>query len=414
MTARSAAIGRRYGLDWLRIVVFSFLILVHIIPFFTSTDWQITPTAPVEWLRVPQLAFTAWRMTLLFVISGVASRFLINKGQGGFGWRRTVRLLPALVFGTFVIVAPQAFINAKVNFGYQHGFWWFYTHDYFTFSKATGLMLPTWAHLWFVAYMLTYSLILAMVLQLPARYRAAMQPRFDRIFTSWRLLVVPLLYLCAAKYILARWSTQTYAFIDDWHAHTVFFACFAFGVGMARSTTVWSTIAANWRLYGGLAIAAFGFVAFKELSWPAESPTPQAIGVAYDFAREVQRWGTVLALFGMADRYWHHDNAARRYLTEAVFPYYIAHQLIIIMTIYWMRTNNFGILTTCVVAVVATIVGCGLFYELVKRSGPFRPLFGLPWQATQRHGAASRTTPGGAGLTRAENNAASAGAPARR
>jgi glucans biosynthesis protein C len=388
MTERPAAVSRRYGLDWLRITVFGFLIFFHIGEFFKPTGWQGSAAAPIEWITIPMLALSAWRMSLLFVISGVASRFLIGKARIGFGRSRTLRLLPPLLFAGGVIVAPQAFYNATANYGYQQSFAHFYIHDYLRFSNDVGLILPTWGHLWFVAYLLAYSWLLALILMLPPQHLQAIQRAFDKVFTGWRLLVVPLLYLCAAKYLLAPWTPQTYDFVNDWHAHAVFLACFAFGVGMARSTAVWVTIGANWRVYGGLAIAAFGFVAFKELSWPGDAVPPHAVGLAYDFARELQRWGAILALFGLADRYWNHDNAARRYFTEAVFPYYIAHEAFIVIVLFSPRMKGLDNLTLFGLTMIITFVGCALFYELVRRSGPLRPLFGLSWPV-ERHPRAS-------------------------
>jgi hypothetical protein len=377
MTASATGdIARRYGLDWLRIAAFGLLILYHIGMFFVPWGWHIKSATPVDWLTLPMLAVNAWRLPLLFAISGVASRFLIGKG-GAFGRSRTKRLLPALLFGSFVIVAPQAWIDVTVNHGYTQPFGWFYAHDYFSFSDRLGIILPTWNHLWFVAYLLVYSWVLALVLMLPARTRSALQRGFDRLFAGWRLLLVPALYFLACEFILNPIFPETHALVDDWDAHAVYFACFAFGVGVARSHGLWRTLEARWPVFAAVALAGFAVVAAAELLWSDERVAPPLALAAYGVARVLQGWGAILALFGFANRHWHHDSAARRYLTEAVFPYYIVHQTIIVVVAWWLRPYGLGNGASFAVLFAATVSGCALFYELVRRSGPLRPLFGL-------------------------------------
>ncbi|MGL4542321.1 MAG: acyltransferase family protein, partial [Polymorphobacter sp.] len=265
--------ARRYGLDWLRIAAFGLLILYHIGMFFVPWGWHIKSATPVAWLTLPMLGVNAWRLPLLFAISGVASRFLIGKG-GNFGRSRSNRLLPALLFGSFVIVAPQAWVDLSVNHGYTRPFSWFYIHDYFSFSDRLGLIVPTWNHLWFVAYLLVYSWVLALVLLLPARIRRALQAGFDRLFAGWRLLLVPLLYFLAGEVILDPLFPETHALVDDWDAHATYFACFAFGVGVARSHRLWRVLDARWPVFAAVALASFAVVAAAELAWPDDRAAP--------------------------------------------------------------------------------------------------------------------------------------------
>ncbi len=376
--------ARRFGLDWLRIGAFGLLIFYHIGMYFVPWGWHIKSPQPVAWLELPMLALNAWRLPLLFAISGVASRFLIAKapassGHRGlaFGRSRAGRLLPALLFGSFVIVAPQAWVDVTVNHDYRQSFGWFYRHDYFSFSDRLGIILPTWNHLWFVAYLLVYSWILALVLMLPASARAALQNGFDRLLGGRRLFIVPALYFLFCGLVLAPRFPETHALVDDWKAHAVYFACFAFGVGVARSQRLWHAIDIRWPVHAALALGGFAVVAFAHVYWPANAAVPPPLMVLYEAARVLQGWGAILALFGFANTHWHHDSAARRYLTEAVFPYYIAHQTIIVMVAWWLRTYALSNGIRFAILALATVAGCGLFYEIARRSGPLRPLFGL-------------------------------------
>lgn len=394
MTASAPGdIARRYGLDWLRIGAFALLIFYHIGMFFVPWGWHIKSATPVEWLELPMLGLNAWRLPLLFVISGVASRFLIGK-RGAFGRSRTGRLLPALLFGSFVIVAPQAWVDLTVNHGYTQPFGWFYVHDYFSFSNRLGIILPTWNHLWFVAYLLVYSWILALVLMLPASTRAALQRGFDRLLAGPWLFITPALYFLACGIVLNPLFPETHALIDDWDAHAVYFGCFVFGVGIAKSHGLWRSIDARWPVYAAISLAGYAFVLFVHLNWPHDVPPLGA--AAYEAARMLQGLGAILALLGFANTHWHHDSAARRYLTEAVFPYYIAHQTIIIVVAYWLRPYALGNGISFAILATATVAGCALFYEIARRTGPLRPLFGLARvPSASRSAAAGAVAPAG-------------------
>ena len=96
-------------MDWLRIGAFALLILYHIGMFFVPWGWHVKTAQPIEWFALPMLATNAWRLGLLFVVSGYASAALFarSSGLGGFVRNRTARLLVPLVFGIAVIV-PSA------------------------------------------------------------------------------------------------------------------------------------------------------------------------------------------------------------------------------------------------------------------------------------------------------------------
>ena len=71
--------ARHYGLDWLRIGAFALLILYHVALVYVPWQFHVKTAAPVDWIAIPMMAINAWRLILLFVVSGYASRALIAK-----------------------------------------------------------------------------------------------------------------------------------------------------------------------------------------------------------------------------------------------------------------------------------------------------------------------------------------------
>lgn len=80
----------------------------------------------------------------------------------------------------------------------------------------------------------------------------------------------------------------------------------------------------------------------------------------------------------MGQRYLNRKNAALAYLGEAVLPYYILHQTIIVVAAYQMIGSGVPAAPEAGIIIVATVGGCALLYEFaIRRSRWLRPLFGL-------------------------------------
>ena len=291
-----------------------------------------------------------------------------------------------------IFVAPQPWIELRDRGVYSDGFLHFWLNDYAEFGASGGTPLPTWNHLWFVAYLWVYSMILAVAALLPERIRTVVQAGFDRLFSSWRLFVLPLAWLFVARAVLFPAFGETHALVDDPYAHAVYGFAFFFGVGLVRSNSAWAGIIRNWKL--SLAAAALGCALTFYVQIAGVDAEPVAFARAA--TRALLAWSAILGLLGMAHVHLHRDGHVRRYLTEAIFPYYIAHQTIIIVVGYYLKQWSVGSALEFSGILVATIVGCALTYEVARRVSWLRPILGLKGQrsATQALGrsvtAASR------------------------
>ena len=64
-------------------------------------------------------------------------------------------------------------------------------------------------------------------------------------------------------------------------------------------------------------------------------------------------------------------------LAEAVFPFYIIHQTIIVLVGYGLLLAGVAALPSFAVLLAATVIGCWLFYAIGRSIGWLRPLIGL-------------------------------------
>ncbi|MEG3144987.1 acyltransferase [Sphingomonas sp. RT2P30] len=368
---------RHYGMDWLRIGAFALLILYHVGMVFVPWGFHIKTAQPAAWVEIPMLLTNPWRLTLLFVVSGFASRALLSasSGLGGFLKNRNARLLLPLAFGVVVIVPPQTWVELTTQHGYTQGFGWFWLHDYFRFGTLATIIMPTWNHLWFVVYLWVYTLALCLLALLPGTNR--LQCTFDRLFGGTRALWLPLAFLLVTQWWLFHREDDTHDLFNDGLAHLQYFPAFLFGFGLAGSRRTMDGLSRHWKLSAAIALASYATIAGLLIAWPDFSFPTHAVATAFRLARELESWAAIAALIGLAERFLDRDNRWRATLAEATFPFYIIHQTIIVMVEYWLRPLHIDALAEFAILVPATVAGCWAFYLIGRRIGALRPFIGL-------------------------------------
>ncbi|QNA86018.1 acyltransferase [Sphingomonas sp. So64.6b] len=371
---------RHYGLDWLRIGAFGLLIFYHIGMVFVPWDYHVKTAHPMEWVAIPMLATNSWRLLLLFVVSGYASRALLMKGGGtwAFAGSRSKRLLIPLLFGVLVVIPLQPWAELASKYGYSGSLWTFWLHDYFRFGKLMGIILPTWQHLWFVVYLWVYTMALAIgaVLIGALLERLKLQVVFDRIFGGIGAWLIPAAWLILIAAWLFPGARETHALFDDGVAHAQYLPGFLFGFALAGSTPAFAAIGRWWRPAAIVAVASYAVVATIEWNWPG-SAMPWPFGQVFSWARAIQGWSTIIALIGFADSHWNRDHRWRATLTEAVFPFYIIHQTIIVGVEFALLPFHLPPGVEFVILVTTTVAGCWAFYLVGREVGWLRPLIGL-------------------------------------
>lgn len=381
---------RHFFLDWVRIGAFVLLVLYHVGMYYVSWDWHIKSPSAGPALEPLMLASAPWRLSLLFFVSGAATAFLRGTGEAGFLRARSWRLLVPLAFGMLVVVVPQPYFEVVDHLpgGYRDGylaFWGRYLQADGGFCRADGecLILPTWNHLWFVAYLWVYTVLLCAGRWLArGRHVAFVGAAVRRLGLGWNLLLWPFALLALARLLLAGRFESTHALIDDWYNHAQYLPLFLLGAAVARRAGAWDAfIRLRW-MAAALAVCGYAVVAwYFGLGFDDANPPPDALRALQRLAWAVCQWSAVVAVIGFAARWAPGDSAARRYFTEAVFPVYILHQTLIIAIAYHARPFGLAPAIEGPLLVLATFAGCFGVFEMMRRVPLLRPLFGLRRQA---------------------------------
>jgi glucan biosynthesis protein C len=353
--------------------------------YYVTWDWHVKSPFASDTLESYMMLSSPWRLALLFLISGVASRFMLGKSTpGAFLRQRSWRLLLPLVFGMLVIVPPQPYFEVIEKYGYTGSYLEFmqlYLHNYRGFITGPGahLILPTWNHLWFVAYLWVYTLVLAGLMLAPGDRFEAWSQRLAASLAGWKAIVVPAAVLALARLLLQSRFPSTHALFGDWYNHAVYFPLFLAGAMLARQHAFWERLdRARWTGLG-IALACWallkicfslpdGLVSSEQWAWL--TPTHR---IVYALCQ----WSAIVAVCGFAHRHLQFDSPKRRYLTQAVFPVYIVHQTLIVSMAHALKPVQFAPGIEGILLVVLTFTASFGIFEIVRRIPVLRPLFGL-------------------------------------
>jgi len=377
---------RRHDLDRVRVFAFCLLVLYHVGMYYVSWDWHVKSPAAGTAPEPFMLLTSPWRMSLLFLVSGVATAFMLRGTGGGFLRRRSRQLLLPLLFGMFVVVPPQAYLQVveQLPGGYSGGWLDFYGKYLTAFHGFCGsdgecLDLPTWNHLWFLPYLWCYTLLAWLLWRLPAPVLERLRSGAGRLLQGWGALLLPALLLAVARLLLVARFEQTHGLVDDWYNHAQYACVFLAGFLVAFNEGFWLSLQ---RLrWPALLLAAASYALLIHVwyfsGYDDARPPPQALRLWLRAAWALDQWCAIAALLGFAYRWRDIDSPLLRYLGPAVFPLYILHQTVIVVLAHALKPLRIPAPVEAVLLVVATFALCLGAYAVIRRVGWLRPLFGL-------------------------------------
>lgn len=367
---------RRYDLDWLRVIVFALLIFYHVGMFFVPWGWHIKNDIIYEWLRWPMLFLNQWRLPILFVISGMGTYYAFSKRNvKQFSWERFLRLGIPLFVGMLLIVPPQIYIERLVNGEFSGSYL-----DFYQTALFRGGPYPegniSWHHLWFLPYLLLFSLILG-----PLFYRLKRRPSKLVAWTKKQLqkpygfyvFIIPLFF---AEGFIEPFYPTTHALVDDWYTIVFYMLLFFYGfLLLATKETFWKSLAKIRKRALVIGVISFTLLVcrwlFIERDEIFEHLTEALLKV-------VNLWSWILVLFGYAAKYLNKSSNVLTYANRAVYPFYILHQTITIVIAYFLMGLNWGFAIKFSILLIGTFGFSWLIYDLIiLRIRWLHPLFGL-------------------------------------
>lgn len=372
---------RRYDLDWLRVMVFALLIFYHVGMFFVPWGWHIKNNQIYEELKWPMLFINQWRLPILFVISGMGTAFALSfRSIGQFISERNMRLGLPLIFGMLIIVPPQVYIERLADGDYNG------TFLEYMFGFAFHGVYPegniSWHHLWFLPYLLIFSIILSPVfLYIRNHANSGWLDGLRNMLTGnpfmLYLFVIPL-YLYES--LLEPFFPITHNLVWDWFNFISSLTLFFYGFLLITIKEAFWNATYRIRKYSlWIGIICFSGLLVRWLFFE-DSILVHFIEAAL---KVINLWSWILTIFAYAAIYLNKSSKLLAYCNRAVYPFYILHQTITIILGYYLMRLEWSFFTKSLIMLTGTFFFSFLIYEFgIRRIGVLHPLFGLKSRQT--------------------------------
>ncbi len=382
---------RRHDLDWLRFLAILILLFFHTGMWFNTFGWHVKNTELTPAFDYWMIWMHFWRMPLLLFISGAGTYLALGKrSPSQFVSERVRRLFIPLVFGMFVIVPPQIYFEHIGKYG---DYWDFYQTVFEFVRYPRGSF--SWHHLWFIVYLLVYSLIaLPLLLFVKSPRSAGFKAMLDRVLGSpWGMVAVPSSFILLTQVLLRPYfPEETHGLTNDWAFFTFYGCFFLFGMLFYATPKLWEAVRLN-RKY--LLISALlvlipfygGFLHMREII--ALPLTSREAEVVFDVSAVLLSWFTVITVVGYAQQYLNRPHPWLKHVNEGLYPFYILHQTIIIWIGYYICQLDWSIPAKFWAISLLTLLACIGFYLLCIRTfNLMRVLFGMKWKKSEAKKAA--------------------------
>jgi len=368
---------RHFYIDRLRV-----LAVLLLFPFHAA--WSFTPFRPYvqhDPSSEPLIAFVGfvhqWHMQLFFILAGMSTYFALGKrSPGQYLVERLRRLLVPAVFGTLVVVPPLVWCRHVSSDPDSAVSYWEWYPQFFDGVAPAGNF--EWSHLWFMVYLLTFSL-LALPLLWKIRTGALARPVAWLAGVCQRrcgLLALALPMAVFEAVFRPGWPGLQ-NLTDDWANFTVYLSYFVYGCLLCSHQGFLQALDRDWKIFRVLAIAGMlVFYAMHGLKLLSFRYTPGYI--AFEFFRGVDSWIWVLFLVGWARARLDSGSRFLDYAREAALPYYVLHHTPVMLLALLLLDLGIPIgLKWVLIFGGAFLVVLPVYEVLVRRVLPVRVMLGM-------------------------------------
>jgi hypothetical protein len=377
---------RIYYIDWLRIMAIIIVFIFHTSHFFDPFYWHVKNPVKSESVLVFLGFVNLWIMPLFFFLSGASGMFGINKPFKTFAYKKSLRLLIPYIIGVLFLIPPQKYVEALSNNAFS-GTYFQFLSGYFSvgiFNCQIGFS-SLWIgaisyHLWFLGHLLIISLALFPLMRLILNKGEKVLNKIQQ-FTSFKGGAILLFIPIAVFRVLLKRHFPDYT---GWCDLVMYGFYFLWGFIYTSHEGLKQTILKS--RYIALIIGSVLFLVYiysftvKEtfLGHLFQDYSVYSYYLFQETAGALVSWCWIIFIVSMGMKYLNRDSKFREPLNEAVLPFYILHQTVLLLIGFvvvkwdWNSWGKFGFIALSAFFMIS------ITYVLVIKPFNFtRYLFGM-------------------------------------
>jgi hypothetical protein len=326
-----------------------------------------------------------WVMHLFFFLAGAGTRFaLASRARGQYLAERTQRLVVPFVFGSLAFTALQRYIALASRSQDPGPFLPFYLKLYAgcVGTPALGILRIDCfsSHLWFLGYLFLYAVLaLPLLAWLHGQRGSAWVARLAA--SSQKAGLIFAFFLPAALVqaaLRARFPQH-----QNWSDFLLWLVYFALGFAFLGDRRYLEATARHTWVALGIGLACMGAMAALLLgleyadAWELH-PTFTPGYAMYQALRSLNTWAWVIFFLGLGARRLDFNHPLLRYGREALLPFYILHQVVIVVLAFALFGWRPPVLAKFLaLSAGAFLITLGLYELFVRRVPLLRFLFGM-------------------------------------
>ena len=389
---------RCYYIDWLRISAIIIVFFFHNMRFFDFMGWHVKNQQQSE--IVMQIVFFVfpWIMPLFLLLSGAGSFFALrSRKQMRFIRDRFKRLMIPYLVGLILLIPPQKYLESLFYSNFEGTYIKFLSgYIPFVFNINIGFS-PGWFghlgyHLWFLAFLFIYSLLSLPLIHFfgtekGKKFISSLCSICTKPFGIF-LFIIPL----AVVAISVRAAFPQYL---HWADFFYFLLFYIYGYIFISDKRLVRAISEQSTALFVTGLACYSVFLYLSLftdhmrSW-FEHPSYSFGYLFFQFLRSINDFAWTVFFLSIGIKFFNSAAKKLKYLNEAVLPFYILHQTMILLIGFYVVQLSVPIFVKFLIITSSSFLVIGIIYEfLIRRIKPLRFLFGMRVvkvaQQTTRH-----------------------------
>lgn len=379
MPQEIATSQRRFDLDWLRVLAILTVFIFHSGRFFDRMDWHVKNPITYQPMQIWTMFLASWMMPLIFVISGASLYFGLGK-IGKFIKDKILRLFVPLVVGVFTHVALGVYLERVTHHQFTGSFFGFYPR-YFQGSYGDGGNFAWMGlHLWYLLVLFVFTLALMPVFYLLKGWGKKVLEYIGNFFAfpgMFYLLALPIVWIMIKVSPYSTWGERVWG---GWSL-AGYIPFFLYGFILFSNAKLQESIQ-HWRWISlVLAVTCTFFLARENAHYgSAVFGSRGYMIVSGLFGTNAWLWS--VAIFGFGMKRLNFQNKFLTYANEAVLPFYILHQTVLLCVGFFVVRWNIPVAVKFTVISLSSFILIMAIYEfLIRRWNVMRVLFGMKIKA---------------------------------
>jgi glucans biosynthesis protein C len=366
---------RRTDLDWLRIILIGCVFIFHSGRFFDTGGWHVKNAETFFGVQVWTTFLANWMMPAIFVVSGASLFFAMKGSNGKFIKDKVLRLLVPLVVGAFTHVAVQVYLERVSHHQFVGTFFDFLPQYFNGLYGFGGNFAWMGLHLWYLLVLFIFSIVLLPLFRwLKGRGARALNKFGDVLALPLAVytLAIPIAGLMVNLDPRTTLGTRDFG---GWPL-PIYMLFFIYGFVVMAHAGLQERI--KQQRWVSLALGVAGIAALFAL-WGAQGDapvgTPRYAQIFTIFG--ISSWCWVLAIFGFGMKHLTFSKPYLQSLNEAVLPFYVLHQSILIYVGYFVVQMDISAPAKwAIIAPLSFAIIVGLI-AIIRRVNVLRFLFGM-------------------------------------